>query len=141
MEASGQKGSSIEVRRDPGITGALFAGTCGVIDGMFTTVLVLYFLLVAGDIFLRRVVEILPKFGDKRQAGDISKQIQVDISAYLVTITAHECRAGGRDRDRDVSLWAWRPLIVGRRSIPVQLFEFWGRCFGSRSFSSPACGA
>lgn len=94
VQASGQKGSSIVIRRDLGVTGALFAGTRAVIDGMFTTILVLYFLLVTGDIFLRRIVEVLPKFHDKRQAVDISKQIQEDISAYLVTITAMNTAVG-----------------------------------------------
>ena len=83
-----QKGSSIAVRPDLGLSGALFTGTREVLGGLFTTVLVLYFLLVAGDIFLRRVVEILPTFSNKRQAVDISQQVQEDISAYLVTITA-----------------------------------------------------
>jgi predicted PurR-regulated permease PerM len=55
---------------------------------------VLYFLLVAGNIFLRRIVELLPTFGNKRQAVDISQQIQEDISAYLVTITAMNAAVG-----------------------------------------------
>lgn len=88
------RGSIVSVRRDLGITGALFAGTRSVLDGLFTTVLVLYFLLVAGDIFLRRIVEILPTFGNKRQAVDISQQIQEDISAYLLTITAMNAAVG-----------------------------------------------
>ena len=56
-------------------------------SGLFTTVLVLFFLLVSGDTFLRRLVEILPRFKDKRQAVHISQQIEADISAYLTTIT------------------------------------------------------
>jgi predicted PurR-regulated permease PerM len=88
------RGSIVSVRRDLGITGALFAGTRSVLDGLFTTVLVLYFLLVAGDIFLRRIVEILPTFSNKRQAVDISQQIQEDISAYLLTITAMNAAVG-----------------------------------------------
>src|SRR5215204_599449 len=56
-------------------------GTRAVLDGLFTTVLVLYFLLVSGDIFLRRLLEILPTFSEKRQAVDISQQIGEDISA------------------------------------------------------------
>ena len=47
----------------------------------------LYFLLVSGDSFLRRLVEVLPRFASKRQAVDISQQIGRDISAYLLTIT------------------------------------------------------
>ena len=60
----------------------------------FTTVLFLYFLLVSGDIFLRRLVEILPHFSSKRQAVDISQQIESDISAYLVTITIMNAAVG-----------------------------------------------
>ena len=56
--------------------------------------LFLYFLLVSGDIFLRRLVEILPRFSSKRQAVDISQQIESDISAYLVTITIMNAAVG-----------------------------------------------
>ena len=65
----------------------LFAGTRSFATGLGTTVLLLFFLLISGDTFLRRLVEILPDFSDKRQAVDISQQIEEDISAYLVTIT------------------------------------------------------
>lgn len=93
-DAPDRKGAIVSVRRDLGLTGALFAGTRAVIDGLFTTVLVLYFLLVAGDIFLRRIVEVLPNFRDKRQAVDISQQVEADISAYLLTITAMNAAVG-----------------------------------------------
>jgi predicted PurR-regulated permease PerM len=65
----------------------VFAGTQSFASGFFLTVLFLFFLLVHGDTFLRRVVEILPRFGNKRQAVDISQKIEIDISAYLITIT------------------------------------------------------
>jgi len=52
-----------------------------------TTFLVLFFLLISGDTFLRRLVEVMPRFRDKRQVTDISQQIEADISIYLVTIT------------------------------------------------------
>lgn len=63
-------------------------------SGFFLTVLFLFFLLVYGDTFLRRVVEILPRFGDKRQAVDISEKIESDISVYLVTITIMNATVG-----------------------------------------------
>ena len=65
----------------------VFNATRTIASGLFTTVLVLFFLLVSGDTFLRRLVEILPRFKDKRQAVHISQQIEADISAYLATIT------------------------------------------------------
>jgi predicted PurR-regulated permease PerM len=65
----------------------VLSATRAIMGGLFTTVLVLFFLLVSGDLFLRRLVEILPRFKDKRQAVEISQQIEADISVYLITIT------------------------------------------------------
>ena len=65
----------------------VLASARGFVGDFFTTVLFLYFLLLSGDTFLRRLVEILPNFSAKRQAVDISLQVEDDISAYLVTIT------------------------------------------------------
>ena len=49
---------------------------------------------MSGDIFLHRLVEILPRFSGKRQAVEISQQIESDISAYLVTITIMNAAVG-----------------------------------------------
>ena len=72
----------------------LFAGTRNFASGFFTTILFLVFLLASGDTFLRRLVEILPSFSNKRQAVDISQQVESDISAYLVTITLMNAAVG-----------------------------------------------
>jgi predicted PurR-regulated permease PerM len=79
---------------DSGFLSILFTGARSFADGLFTTVLFLYFLLLSGDSFLRRLVEILPRFGAKRQAIDISQQIESDISAYLATITVMNLTVG-----------------------------------------------
>src|SRR5580700_6490660 len=78
----------------PTLLAILFAGTRSFASGLFTTVLFLYFLLVSGDVFLRRLVEILPRFSSKRQAVDISQQIESDVSAYLLTITIKNAAVG-----------------------------------------------
>jgi predicted PurR-regulated permease PerM len=72
----------------------LLSGTRSVISGVLETVLVLLFLLVSGDTFLRRLVDVLPNFRNKRQAVDIAHQIESDISAYLVTITLMNAGVG-----------------------------------------------
>ena len=72
----------------------LFTGTRHFASGFFTTILFLFFLLVSGDTFLRRLVEILPSFSDKRQAVDIFQQVESDISAYLFTITLMNAAVG-----------------------------------------------
>ena len=72
----------------------LFTGTRSFASGFFTTLLFLFFLLVAGEVFLQRLVEIMPRFSSKRQVVDISQQIETDISAYLVTITGMNAAVG-----------------------------------------------
>jgi predicted PurR-regulated permease PerM len=78
----------------PTLLSKLFTGTRSFADGLFTTVLLLFFLLGSGDIFLRRLVEIMPRFSSKRQVVDIAQQIESDISAYLLTITIMNAAVG-----------------------------------------------
>jgi predicted PurR-regulated permease PerM len=129
-DAPPSRGSIVSVRRDLGLTGALFAGTRSVLDGLFTTVLVLYFLLVAGDIFLRRTVEILPTFSNKRQAVDISQQIQEDISAYLMTITAMNAAVGVATAAAMYLCGLGDPLLWGTTAFLLNYIPILGPFFG-----------
>jgi predicted PurR-regulated permease PerM len=74
--------------------GWVAGGLGSVADGLVTTGIILFFLLIAGDKFLRRLVELLPTFRQKRQAIDISQQIESDISAYLVTVSIMNLAVG-----------------------------------------------
>jgi predicted PurR-regulated permease PerM len=77
-----------------GLSELLFAGTASFASGLFMTVIVLFFLLISGDLFLRRFVEVLPRFRDKRAAVMISQQIESNIAAYLKTITIMNASVG-----------------------------------------------
>jgi predicted PurR-regulated permease PerM len=77
-----------------GLSQRLLEGTRSVVTGLLETVLVLFFLLLSGETFLRRLVEVLPSFKNKRQAVEISQQIESDISAYLTTITLMNIAVG-----------------------------------------------
>jgi predicted PurR-regulated permease PerM len=68
------------------VVGAVFSGTATATSGLFTTLLILFYLLGSGETFLRRMVEILPHFDDKRQAVELSMHIEQDVSAYLLTV-------------------------------------------------------
>lgn len=50
--------------------------------------ILLYFLLASGDMFLRKLVRVLPRLRDKIRAVEISRTIQSDIGHYFATITA-----------------------------------------------------
>jgi predicted PurR-regulated permease PerM len=73
--------------RAPALGGVLFSGARTIVAEFATMVLLLFFLLRSGDLFLRRLVESLPTLSDKKQAVDIWREITRNISVYLVTIS------------------------------------------------------
>lgn len=76
------------------VESALLKGTQHFASGFFETLLVLFFLLMSGDTFLRRLVEIVPTFKDKRRVVALSQQIEDNVSAYLVTVTLMNAAVG-----------------------------------------------
>ncbi|SEB96265.1 Predicted PurR-regulated permease PerM [Beijerinckia sp. 28-YEA-48] len=86
-----------------GIAASLFTGGTHFASSFFETILVLFFLLVSGSTFLKRTVEILPTFKDKRQVVELSLDVEKNISAYLVTITAMNFAVGVAT---GVAMWA-----------------------------------
>jgi predicted PurR-regulated permease PerM len=77
-----------------GLSQRLLEGTRYVVSGTLEMILVLFFLLLSGETFLRRLVEVLPSFKNKRQAVEISQHIESDIAAYLTTITIMNIMVG-----------------------------------------------
>jgi predicted PurR-regulated permease PerM len=73
--------------RPSSLVGELLSGSATATSGLFTTLLILFYMLVSGETLLRRIVEILPRFKDKRQAVELSLHIERDVSAYLLTVS------------------------------------------------------
>jgi predicted PurR-regulated permease PerM len=85
---------TVAVKEQSAIAGKLAAGTLMILARLFTTMVILFFLLAAGDRLLRGLIEVLPTFSDKRQAVDIAAEIQRQIGGYLVTITLMNAAVG-----------------------------------------------
>lgn len=66
---------------------SVLASTRDFADGFFSMLLMLFFLMTEGDTLLRRVVEIMPTFAEKRRVVQMALQIERNVSVYLVTIT------------------------------------------------------
>ena len=92
-EGAPTDGRSVTVS-GPRLSTFLFSGTRALFVGVLMTVVLLFFLLVSGDLFLRRLVEILPTLTNKKQAVDISREIESNISGYLVTISLMNAAVG-----------------------------------------------
>ena len=94
--AAGPAGAATSevVVKGPALSGLLLSGTRAFLIGLGTTIVLLFFLLISGDLFLRRLVEVLPNFSDKKQAVDISHEIERNISGYLATISLMNVAVG-----------------------------------------------
>jgi predicted PurR-regulated permease PerM len=78
---------TVNVKDQSAIAGAVARVGLVSLGRFFATMVVLFFLLAAGDRLLRGLIEILPRLSDKRQALDIAFEIQRNIGGYLLTIT------------------------------------------------------
>jgi predicted PurR-regulated permease PerM len=77
----------VEVTRS-GLSGLLSTGSAHVASTIAAVIGLLYFFLVSGDTFLRKLVLVIPSLTDKKRAVEIVRNIQTDLSFYLVMITA-----------------------------------------------------
>ena len=66
---------------------ALFGGTTAFVSEAIVVIVLLYFLLASGDLFLRKLIKVLPTFKDKKRAVEIAREMEHNISSYLFTVT------------------------------------------------------
>jgi len=55
--------------------------------GLGETLVLLYLLLASGDLFLQKLVRVMPTLRDKKRAVDISHEVQQNISNYLFSVS------------------------------------------------------
>jgi predicted PurR-regulated permease PerM len=84
--AGGTKPAPVEVQ-GPSLASRAFGATQRSLAGVLEVVILLYFLLAAGDLFLEKLVKVLPNLRDKRKAVQIAREAESSISTYLVTTT------------------------------------------------------
>ena len=72
--------------KEPTIAGAFFYSARDFTVAIISTLVLLYFLLASGDLFLRKTIAVTPKFSDKKRAVDIAHQVEVAVSRYLFTV-------------------------------------------------------
>jgi len=75
------------VAKSPSLVSRVLSGTQNVVVASGATIVLLYFLLASGDLFLRKIVSVLPTFEDKKTAVAVARTIQTAIARYLFTVT------------------------------------------------------
>jgi predicted PurR-regulated permease PerM len=77
----------VTVNAAPPLSDKIFSYLKSLIGGLVEMVVLLYFLLAAGDLFMQKLVKVLPTFKDKKKAVEITHELQRNISMFLFTIT------------------------------------------------------
>jgi predicted PurR-regulated permease PerM len=80
------KSPTVEVKDSRG-AGSFLNWTGTLLAGIGETLVLLYLLLASGDLFLQKLVRVMPTLHDKKRAVEISHEIQQNISNYLFTVS------------------------------------------------------
>lgn len=78
----------------PGLLKSFLTNTQESILSVVTTLVMLYFLLVYQDLFLAKMVKVIPRFSAKKRARIITRDMERQITRYLLTITVINCSLG-----------------------------------------------
>jgi predicted PurR-regulated permease PerM len=79
------KAPEVLVQQGPSLTSRLFGTTQRVMAALLEIFILLYFLLAGGDLFLQKLIKMLPNVSDKVKAVDIARATEATVSAYLTT--------------------------------------------------------
>src|SRR5213592_1137694 len=96
LAATNAETKTVEVKRHP-ISEMFFMRTPEFIASAVLLTILLYFLLVYDQVFIAKLVKLLPTLSDKKTAVSIAQDIESQVSRYLLTITAIP-RTGRRNR-------------------------------------------
>ncbi len=83
---AGQEPRKVEVQTET-LGERMFSQATELFAGGTIMFILLFFLLASGDLFLRKLIRVLPSLADKKRAVEIARQIEQDVSTYLATIT------------------------------------------------------
>jgi predicted PurR-regulated permease PerM len=81
-----EKARAVEIKK-PGLSEIVLSGAKDFLVGAGVTMILLYFLLASGDLFLLKLVKVLPTLDDKKLAVEIYRQIEENVSTYLAIVT------------------------------------------------------
>lgn len=93
MENAGVRPREVVVK-GPGLSGIVATNTQKFVTAAVSAVVLLYFLLASGDLFLRKTVRLLSRFRDKVRAVEAGREIQRQIGRYFFAMACSSAGLG-----------------------------------------------
>lgn len=122
--------TEVVVREDGALT-AIAATAPAVMVQLVLTLVLLFFVLASGDMFYEKLVHVLPTFSDKRRAMRIAREIERQVSHYLLTITIINVGLGVAV---GLAMWALGmpdPLLFGVAACLLNYVPYIGAIVGA----------
>jgi predicted PurR-regulated permease PerM len=120
-----KKPTQVEIK-GPGFASGLFTKTRDVMVELVILLVLLYFLLSSGDLFLRKLIHVLPKFDDKKRAVMIMREIEDHISKYLITVAAINACLGAAGGLAFWLLGMPNPMLWGALGFALNFIPYLG---------------
>ena len=114
------------VVQGPSLVSRIFGTTQRLVAGVLQVLVLLYFLLAAGDLFLQKLVKILPRVRDKEAAVHAARQTEASISTYLLTATAINAGEAAVVTGAMYMLGMPNPLLWGALVLTLEFIPYIG---------------
>ncbi|HUR41758.1 MAG TPA: AI-2E family transporter [Verrucomicrobiae bacterium] len=119
--------------RAPEVTVTSTSAVSGLLDGAgqfslsaASTLLLLYFLLASGDLFLRKAIAATPRLADQKRVVDIAHQVEASVSRYLFAVTLINLALGGTVALALYLLGVPNPLLWGLMVAALNFIPYLG---------------
>jgi predicted PurR-regulated permease PerM len=129
LASGGEKTQKVEVKKSS-VGATLVEPTQAFLVGAGVTLILFFFLLASGDLFLRKLVSVLPSLRDKKLAVEISHQIEHDVSKYLLAITIINAFFGAAIATAMYFLGLPNPILWGVMAGFLHFIPFLGAAVG-----------
>jgi predicted PurR-regulated permease PerM len=110
----------------PGLGALMAIQTPYLVAGFVSTVVLLYFLLASGDMFLRKTVRLIPTLRNKIHAVEIGREIQGKLGRYFFTVSVINAGLGIATTIAMQSLGMPNPLLWGAMAMLLNYIPYLG---------------
>ena len=114
------------VVQTPGLGALMAIQTPYLVAGFVSTVVLLYFLLASGDMFLRKTVRLIPTLRNKIHAVEIGREIQGKLGRYFFTVSVINAGLGIATTIAMQSLGMPNPLLWGAMAMLLNYIPYLG---------------
>lgn len=110
----------------PGVATRVFGMTTSVLTGLLEVLLLVWFLLASGELFMRKLVHVIPAFSDKKRAVEVVHQTEAAVSRYMLVSLLMYLAEGAL-----VWLTAWllglpTPMLWGVLTVLLEFVPYLG---------------